>query len=68
MEDKLEKCLEPICKLLGVAPERKLLADGVLRKTYRKSLFNYLTQSSAVHIEKVIREYERETFDEMMFS
>ena len=65
---KVDRCLEPVCRLMGIKPLRLTLADGVQRYSYQKPLFAYLTSNSTVAVEKVFANYERETIDEDTFS
>lgn len=66
--ERLDRCLEPICKLLSITPERKILADGVLRQSFISPLYQFLTQKNVVAIEKHISTIERVVINEKHFS
>jgi hypothetical protein len=40
---KLDRIIEPICRLLGIEPERKCLADGILSISYTIPFSQYLS-------------------------
>jgi len=61
-----EHCLEPICRVLAIEPERKKLADGLVRKSYQRPLCKFL--SAADSVEAVLRSVPRETIEERRFT
>jgi hypothetical protein len=67
--ERLERCLEPICKALDIAPERKKLADGLLRKSYQKPLCRFLScGNDSSSVEATLRSMNKETLDEKRFT
>jgi hypothetical protein len=67
--ERLEHCLEPICRVLEIEPERKKLADGLVRKSYQKPLCKFLSAGpDSSNVEAVLRSVPKETINDRRFT